>query len=70
MNDCTFEDTFAASGIDAISSINRDKKMYALVLASSADSSLVSVELVAKAVVKPLRPRRIRSTIDLKPIQS
>lgn len=70
MNTSTFEATLLASIAYSTASTYLDTRMNGLVHTSSTDSSLESMELVAQSVVKLLRPKRIRLTIDSWPTQS
>lgn len=63
-NGCISENNIASSGIYGTNSTNINTKIDVQLQASSADFSLQSTELLAQVVMKVLRPRRIRFTID------
>lgn len=66
-NACTYEDTLAAFGIYSMSSIDLDRKINGRVRASSINSSLENMEIVAQRIKISLKSRKIRPTSDPKP---
>lgn len=69
-NACAFEDTIAASGVYSTTSTDLDTKINGRAQAISMNSSLESMEPVAKSVVKHLRPKNNPFTTDPRPTPS
>lgn len=69
-NGCDFENTMATSGVYSGVRIGQKTKINGHVQANSTDSGLDSMLIVDNVVVKLLRARRIRFTIDYKPTKS
>lgn len=69
MDSCTFEEILTTFVVYSTASTEFNTRIDGRGQVVSADSSIKSVELVAQGVVKLLTTKRIRFTIDLKPIQ-
>lgn len=66
----SFEDILAVSGVYSISSIGINTKMHGPLQGSSTDPPTEIMALVAKSVVKLLRPSRLLFKFDHRPTQS
>lgn len=69
-NPCIIENTLATTGVYSTSINDPNTRMNDHVRASTTDSSLEIMKLLAKANLKLLRPRKIRFCIESRPTKS